>query len=216
MMMDESKLIEKLRLIEALFSGAATEGERAAADHARGRILERLRELEAADPPVEYQFSMPDMWSRRVFLALLRRYGLRPYRYRRQRYTTVMVRVSQSFVDETLWPQYEQLSETLRAYLSNVTDRVVTQVLDADLSEAVVVAEPQALPISTASAPSPRPAPATSPAPAPSPAPATSPAAEATAATPRTSAPSSKGSNSKPAQSTRRNRQKRKRKKRRR
>ena len=147
--MDEAKLIEKLRLIEALFAGATTEGEQVAADHARQRILERLRSMETEDPPVEYRFTMGDMWSRRVFVALLRRYGLRPYRYRRQRYTTVMVRVSKGFVDETLWPQFERLSDTLQEYLSEVTDRVVVQVINEDLSEAVVLSEPQALPVAT-------------------------------------------------------------------
>jgi hypothetical protein len=34
-MMDEVKLIERLRLIEALFAGAATPGERVAAERAR-------------------------------------------------------------------------------------------------------------------------------------------------------------------------------------
>ena len=134
-MMDEAKLIEKLRLVEALFAGATTEGEQVAADHARQRILERLRAMEAEDPPVEYRFSMEDMWSRRVFVALLRRYGITPYRYRRQRYTTVMARVSKRFVDETLWPQFERLSDTLRQYLSEVTDRVVVQVISEDLSK---------------------------------------------------------------------------------
>ena len=62
--MDEAKLIEKLRLVEALFAGTTTEGEQVAADHARQRILERLRSMEAEDPPVEYRFSMEDMWSR--------------------------------------------------------------------------------------------------------------------------------------------------------
>lgn len=57
---------------------------------------------------------MPDMWSRRVFVALLRRHGLRPYRYSRQRRTTVMASVSKRFVDETLWPQYKAFSGTLR------------------------------------------------------------------------------------------------------
>ena len=145
-MMDEAKLIEKLRLVEALFAGATTEGEQVAADHARQRILERLRSMEVEDPPVEYRFTMGDMWSRRVFVALLRRYGLTPYRYRRQRYTTVMVRVSKRFVNETLWPQFERLSDTLQEYLSEVTDRVVAQVISDDLSEAVVLNEPQALP----------------------------------------------------------------------
>ena len=88
--MNEQKLIEKLRLIDALFSGAATRGEEVAAELARERILERLRLMEKAEPLVEYRFSMADMWARKVFVAMLRRYGIKPYRYSRQRYTTVM------------------------------------------------------------------------------------------------------------------------------
>ena len=41
--MDEARLIDKLRPIEALFAGATTVGERVAAEHARSRILERLK-----------------------------------------------------------------------------------------------------------------------------------------------------------------------------
>ena len=104
MMMDEVKLIEKLRLIEALFSGAKTEGEKDAADRARQRILERLKTIEAADPPVEFKFTMQDLWQKKVFIALLRRYGIKPFRYRGQRYTTVMARVPNRFVNETLGP----------------------------------------------------------------------------------------------------------------
>ncbi|MFN3197639.1 MAG: hypothetical protein ACE366_04315 [Bradymonadia bacterium] len=100
--MDEEKLLEKLRRIEALHAGASTEGERAAAAHARERIRARLEAARSKEAPVEYRFSMDDMWSRKVFVALLRRYGLRPYRYHGQRYTTVMVMVPESFVEETL------------------------------------------------------------------------------------------------------------------
>jgi len=153
---DEARLIEKLRLIEALFAGAGTEGERVAAGHARQRILERLAAVEAEDPPVEFKFTLGDMWSRRVFVALLRRYGLRPYRYKRQRYTTVMVKVSKGFVDETLWPQFQRFDDTLREYLSGVTDRVVSQVINEDLSEAAVVSEPQALAVVADAQPLPR------------------------------------------------------------
>lgn len=137
--MDEATLINKLRLIEALFAGAATEGEKVAAERARNRILERLELLEKEDPPVEYRFSMADMWSRKVFVALLRRYELQPYRYSGQRYTTVMVKASKRFVDETLWPEFQEIYETLRTYLSDVTDRVVHQVIHQDSSEAEVV-----------------------------------------------------------------------------
>jgi hypothetical protein len=143
---DEDKLIEKLRLIETLFAGAATPGEKVAAERAKQRILERLKFWEQEDPPVEYRFTMGDMWSRKVFVALLRRYGITPYRYSGQRYTTVMARVSRRFVSETLWPEFQAVSETLETYLSEVTDRVVSQVIHQDSSEAEVVEKPKHLP----------------------------------------------------------------------
>ena len=137
--MDEERLIKRLRLIEALHAGAATEGERMAAEMARQRILDRLKLREKEDPPIEYRFSMGDMWSRKVFVALLRRYGIKPYRYKGQRHTTVMARLSKRFVDETLWPEFQEFSEVLRSYLSDVTDRVVSQVIHEDNSDAEVV-----------------------------------------------------------------------------
>lgn len=137
--MNEQKLIEKLRLIERLASGAATKGEEVAAELAKERILRRLRHLEKEDPPVEYQFTMVDMWSRKVFVALLRRYEIKPYRYHRQRHTTVMAQLSKKFVDETLWPEFQDISKTLTDYLSEVTDRVIAEVLDQESTEADVV-----------------------------------------------------------------------------
>ena len=144
--LDEARLIEKLRAIEALYARPGSAGERAAAESARERILERLREVARADPPVEFRFTMADMWSRRVLVALLRRYDITPYRYRGQRHTTVMAKVSKRFVDETLWPEFEALSASLRAYLDEVTNRVVAQVIHADVSEAAVLEEPPQLP----------------------------------------------------------------------
>jgi hypothetical protein len=144
-MMDEARLIERLRGIEALHAGAKTPGERIAAERGRERILERLHALGESDPPSEFQFSMSDMWARKVFIALLRRYGLRPYRYRRQRRTTVMVRVPERFLDQTLWPEFEEISKTLHSFLEETTERVISQVLHQDGSEAEVVAEPRRL-----------------------------------------------------------------------
>lgn len=144
--MDEAKLKHKLQLIERLHVGATTDGERMATSEARRRIQARLSELERTDPPVEYRFSLTDPWSRKLFLALLRRYDLRPYRYPRQRHTTVMVRVPERFLDETLWPEFEQLDQTLRAYLSDVTSRVIADAIHADDSEAAEVGEAARLP----------------------------------------------------------------------
>ncbi|MEZ4335001.1 MAG: hypothetical protein R3B82_00045 [Sandaracinaceae bacterium] len=142
---DLQRLIAKLRAIEALYSRPGTEGERAAAANARARILDRLRAAERPAVPIEFRFSMPDMWSRRLFVALLRRHGITPYRYRGQRHTTVMAKVQERFVDVTLWPEYQELNATLRAYLDDVTQRVVAQVVHEDLSEAVEVDEPKQL-----------------------------------------------------------------------
>jgi len=67
---EEAVLREKLRKIEALFAGAGTIGERTAAEAARERVHARLAELQGRDKPIEMQFSLPDQWSRRLFLAL--------------------------------------------------------------------------------------------------------------------------------------------------
>src|SRR5690348_4841110 len=87
--MDEAKLREKLSRLEARCAGAATGGERVAAGEARRGIQQRLQSVGKLDPPVEFRFSLPDTWSRKLFLSLLRRYDLKPYRYRGQRRTTV-------------------------------------------------------------------------------------------------------------------------------
>jgi hypothetical protein len=66
------------------------------------------------DPPIEYKFSVAGGGSAKLFLALCRRYGITPYRYRGQRRTTLMANVSRRFEKETLWPELEQLSAVLR------------------------------------------------------------------------------------------------------
>ena len=140
--MDEQKLIEKLRLIEALHAGAATPGERMAAQNARERIRERLRGMQDQDQAVEFRFSLPDPWARKLFVALARRYELKPYRLRGQHRSTVMIRVPKSFVNETLWPEFRELNRTLHAYLDEVTEKVIHEEIHSDSSEADVRNEP--------------------------------------------------------------------------
>jgi len=128
--------VEKLRRIEALHARPGSEGERQAAERARERIQARLKELEAEEPPIEFRFSLADQWSRHLFVALLRRYGVEPYRYRGQRRTTVMARLSRSFVNDTLWPEYMELQRTLAAYFDALTDRVIEQALEVKAGDA--------------------------------------------------------------------------------
>lgn len=143
--MDEQSLKRKLAAIEALFSGATTDGEREAAGRARERIRSALDALVPVERPGEFRFTFSNPWSRTLFMALCRRYGLEPFRYRGQRYTTVMVRVPQSFVDKTLWPQFEKLDDTLTSYVDEVTERVIREAIHDNTADAKEEAEPKAL-----------------------------------------------------------------------
>ena len=129
---DEQQLIAKLRKIEALFSRPGTEGERQAAETASAKVRARLRALERTEPLIEFRFSLAVAWSRSLFIAVLRRRGLSPYRYRGQRHTTVMVRVAKSYVDESLWPEFQQLQQVLHEHFATVTKRVIAQALGTE------------------------------------------------------------------------------------
>jgi hypothetical protein len=135
-MTTERELRDKLRKITALFEGATTEGERNAAAAAILRVKKALVGMLQTEPSVEVQFSMPDRWQRRLFTALCRRYGLEPYRYPRQRYTTVLVRAPRTFVDKTLWPEYLGIKDALDDYLNEATDRIIREEVYSDDSEA--------------------------------------------------------------------------------
>jgi len=132
----ESQLREKLRKITALFEGAATAGERQAAAAAIERLRQALDATVKTQPLPETKFSLADQWQRRLFLALCRRYGLEPYRYKGQRYTTVVVRAPRSFVEKTLWPEYLALQEALQSYLNEATERIIREEVYGDAGEA--------------------------------------------------------------------------------
>jgi hypothetical protein len=123
----EAQLREKLRKIEALYAGARTEGERMAAAAAAERIRAKLRETRRAEPEIEMRFSLEDGWRRQLFVALCRRYGMRPYRYPRQRRNTLMLRAPASFLNQTLWPEYVALSSALAEYLAAATDKIIRE-----------------------------------------------------------------------------------------
>lgn len=143
---EERELLETLAKVEALFADTGFAGERNAAATAADRIRQRLRRLQETDQPIEMRFSLSNPWSKKLFLALLRRYDISPYRYSGQRYTTVMARVPRRFVDETLWPEFQQINSELNRYLSAITDRVIRGAIFSDDSDAETRTAPAALP----------------------------------------------------------------------
>jgi hypothetical protein len=132
----EQQLREKLRKITALFEGAATAGERQAAAAAIDRIRQALGAAVRNQPLPEIKVSLADQWQLRLFTALCRRYGLEPYRYKGQRYNTVIVRAPREFVDRTLWPEYVELMTALNAYLTEATERIIREEVFGDAAEA--------------------------------------------------------------------------------
>jgi hypothetical protein len=132
----EDDLLALLRKIEAPMAGAGTEGEGGTAGAALERVKARLEEQTRRDPPVELQFSMSDVRSRQLFVALCRRYGLKPYRYPRQKRTTVMVLVPRGLNDRVLWPEFVELDHALVAHLQDVTTRIIRSAVHDDTSEA--------------------------------------------------------------------------------
>ena len=141
-MTPEQTLHDKLRKIEALFAGAATVGEKAAAGAAADRIRDRLGRASGQQKPQEMRFSISDAWSRQLFIALCRRYGIRPYRHRRMHRQTIVIEAPKSFVEQVLWPEFQELNAALVAYLSEITEKVIREEVHRETGEADEIEEP--------------------------------------------------------------------------
>ena len=132
-MVDDEELRAKLAKVEALFRGAGSPGERAAAAAAMGRLQGRLGGSDGdREPEVELKFSLPDMWSVRLFIAVCRKRGVCPYRYARQRRTTVMVRAREQEFDRVVWLEFSMLHTELEAYFEDVTDHLISRAMGSD------------------------------------------------------------------------------------
>ena len=147
-MHDDQQIREKLAKIKALFAGATTPGERQAAQAAIDRIQQRIDGVPlsspvaapAADPPVEFRFSLTNAWSLRLFLALCRSKGYRPYRYPRMRRTSICVKIGKRAVNTDLWPEYLEMNKVLTEYLGELADHIIADCINADRSDAEVIA----------------------------------------------------------------------------
>jgi hypothetical protein len=123
------QLIDTLHKIEALHAGATTPGERDAAGAAIERIKKKLEQFVETDPPKEMKCTFSNHWSKQLFCALAKRYDLQPYRYYRQRHTTVMLRVPERFLDEVLWPEFVALDDVLEKYIDEMTTKIISEAI---------------------------------------------------------------------------------------
>lgn len=142
----EDRLREKLRKIEALYAGATAAGEKAAAGAAAVRIRGQFKAASKKEKVEELKFSIPDPWSRQLFIALCRRYGLRPFRYPRMHRQTVIIKAPVDFAKTMLWPEFEELSDALTSHLLEITEKIIREEVHASTEDAEEVEEPQLLP----------------------------------------------------------------------
>ena len=132
-MVDDEELRAKLAKVEALFRRAGSPGERTAAAAAMERLHGRLAGPGGSrEPEVELQFSLPDAWSVSLFVAVCRKHGVRPYRYRRQRRTSVVVSAREREFNRVVWPEYSRLQTELESYFEDVTDHLISRVMGSD------------------------------------------------------------------------------------
>ena len=139
-MNSEEEMRLKIRKIEALFGGSEFIGERDAAEAALKRIKETLANTIKTTPSLEYALKFDNHWSKKLFTALCRRYELRPYRYARQRRTTVVIKAPKDFVETVLWPEYQALSKILYEYINQMTEKIITEEIHRDTTDAQEIA----------------------------------------------------------------------------
>ena len=127
---------DRLAKLEALFARGATEGERAAAGAALERMQARLDlgggGTAKAEPEIEMQYALPDVWAVKLFVALCRKNGVKPYRYPRQRRTTVMVRVRKTEFEHTIAAEFQSLHRELTGYFSEMVEHLIANVMQSD------------------------------------------------------------------------------------
>ena len=123
MVVDVHRLIERVLKIEA-------GGEEVVCEEALRRILARLEAL--ADEPQEFQFTLTSSWSQKLFVALAQRYGLKPFRRRRQHSTTIMVSAKRRFIEDTFMPQFNAIHGELVKHFDEIAQTIIEKAVYRD------------------------------------------------------------------------------------
>lgn len=141
--MIEQKLREKLRKIEAVFSGSNHSGEMVAAQGAMARIKNNLSKLESSkeQEELEFRFSLPNDWNRKLFISLCQKHKVRVYRYSNQRFSSVMIKASECFVNEVLSPEFNALTAVLKEYISPIIETIIREEIYRDTEDIDVIDE---------------------------------------------------------------------------
>jgi hypothetical protein len=56
---------------------------------------------------------------------------------------TVIIKAPRSFIEQVLWPEFQELSSALTAYLSEITNRLIREEVHGEMQDAEEVDEPR-------------------------------------------------------------------------
>jgi hypothetical protein len=133
-------ILEKLAKIEALIEKTSSEGEKQAAFLAKNRILSSL-DLLQSQKSIEYKVTMDSPWKKRLFTSLCNKYGLKPYRYYRQKHTTSNVRTTKIEMETKIWPEYLKFSKILEGLIEDVMKDLMKKIWQGEESEVIISGE---------------------------------------------------------------------------
>ncbi len=132
--------LDKLAKVEALLQRASSEGERQAAELAKGRIITKISDLQV-NCPIEYKISLDSPWKRRLLASLRAKHGYRTYRYARQRRTTIHVRIAKNVMEGVLWPEFLRYSEILEELVEEILKDLTNKIHEVQEEELEIVGE---------------------------------------------------------------------------
>lgn len=128
-------LADKIRNVEALLARATTEGEKQAAFLAKRRLLQKADQF-----PVEYTVTHDSHWKKRLFMAVCAEHKVHTYRYKGQKHTTTMVRVTKGFMDFVLWPEFKQYAEAFDELAQDIIHDLIAKIHNVTDEDELVVA----------------------------------------------------------------------------
>jgi len=126
-------LTDKLQKIQALIDKASSESERQAAELAKHPLQGRIK-----DNPTEFKIVNNSEWETTLFNAICKKHGLRTYRHPRQKYTTTMVRVNKSILDNVLWPEYQKYIALLQEMFDEIANDLIRKIYADDKEETAI------------------------------------------------------------------------------
>jgi hypothetical protein len=97
--------------------------------------------VESASKPIEYTVPLGNQWKKKLFVALCNKHQIRTYRYKRQKYTTTMLRANPAVVENILWPEFNKYSAMLEELVGDIVNDLISQIHDVKEDEIVIAGE---------------------------------------------------------------------------